>query len=292
MLIERQRYSPNGAVSAVTFDEIKTLQAQAADAYIDFVRESGGLTGAEYVAHVIVASEVDSDLQPYLGGDLTDECLVEESTRDSSNLTTVFNLATQVGVQRDDHGPNQALDYYELDESYSRLFGFNLIGEVFEAGTYPELSLLASTKGLELIDPADLPARIMTPEEHKRARATAHLSQFTLAQLGQVIYLYDRVAYPDRDHRPRSLSDIEQFYRALEQGEMLGLRTGTKYLDCAKHILAADTRTDELQTRMYLNYDIHVGPVNLHFREDIDMAVEFGEKAANYFSEAGILVAS
>ena len=43
---------------------------------------------------------------------------------------------------------------------------------------------------------------------------------------------------------------------------------------------------------MYLNYDIHVGPVNLHFREDIDMAVEFGEKAANYFSEAGILVAS
>ncbi len=288
MLIQRNRNSENGAVHAATWGSIKDMEDRAQLTYIDYVRRAGEVRGENYSSRLVSAHQVDEDLRDYVGN--SDELYVCERALDYAATTTVYDLAAGRGVQRQIPLDGGETEYYELEESFMRHLGSSLIGEIFKPGSNPELSELAEASKSSLVDPDELPARIMTGEEYKRATATARLSQFTLSHLVQVVGLYRNIAYADSTYQPRRLGDdeMEELHQGLLQSESAGLRTGTKYLDCAKHELRVVSYEDILNTSMYLNYDIQVGPERLHFRDDIDMAVEYGEQARSYFDAQGI----
>lgn len=168
--------------------------------------------------------------------------------------------------------------------------GYRLIEEIFQPGKYPDLSDLAIIKRSKIVDPDTIPARVMTHEEYRRSTATARLSRFTAEHLGHLQRLYHQIAYPGVDFEPLSQAEIEENVQYLRAGNTLGYRTGTKYLNCAKHNFVPDKHRDSLKASMYLNYYIPVGPVRLIFREDIDMALEYGESAKEYFEAQGITV--
>lgn len=288
MLIERDRYSDNGAVRADVWEQIRALENRAQTIFIDYVRVSGEVVGEDYSTRLVPGNQLEEDLRPYVGEE--NECYVREHVTKYDAVTSVHDLVDGRGVQRQKPLDGSETEYYELGERHKCFIGFPLLEEIFKPGAYPELAELAIVSMPELVVPDDLSARIMTAEEYKRSSARARLSQFTVAHLVHVLEVYSNIAYAESANNLRHMRDeeLKELHQSLQQGTSVGLRTGTKYLDCAKHQLAADQHDDMLSTWMYMNYDIQVGPVTLHFRGDIDMAIEFGEQASSYFDEQGI----
>lgn len=288
MLIERDRHSSNGAVRADVWEQIRALENRAQATFIDYVRESGEVVGEDYSTRLVPGNQLEEDLLPYVGED--NECYIREHLTNYDAVTSVHDLVGGRGVQRQKPLDGSEPEYYELGERHKCFIGFPLLEEIFKPGACPELAELAIVSMQELVVPDNLSARIMTAEEYKRSSATAGLSQFTVGHLVHVLEVYSNITYAQSAYPPRRMRDeeVEELHQSLRQGTSTGLRTGTKYLDCAKHQLDVDQHNDTLNTWMYMNYDIQVGPVRLHFRGDIDMATEFGEQASSYFDEQGI----
>jgi len=288
MIIERQHDSPNGAVNPAVWDEIQLVRDQAHQAYMDFVRQAGGIRGENYVATITPYANLDTDIQEHIPPAATD-CLVEERVTEYGTRITVFDMATGTGVQHQIE--DGVSDYYDLSEDIWKLQGSSLLEEIFKPGSHPELAELAQIGRSTIIDPTELSARLSTPEEDKRMTAVARLSQFTIAHLNDIQSIYHQVAYPEgRQQRTRPPEDNEQLLQQLQQGKYIGLRTGTFYLDCAKHEIYARKPDDELRTAMGLNYEIPIGPIKLRFGEDIEMAVDFGMQTTDYFESQDIAV--
>lgn len=294
MLIERLRSSPDGAIAPGSWEEIKKVELQARDEFMDFVRASGAVNGEYYSAFILQATELDPDLKEWMGVESGEFYVEKRRTSDPLVQNTfVFDVCTGLGIQREERDADTGLspkEYYLLDEIYWETCGSKLLEELFKPGTHPELSELALSKRSSLVDPAECSARVMTVEEYKRSVATARLGRFMVSHLERLVSLYHHAAYtqPEPYKLTQQLLEAKDAYQDLRQGVSLNFRTGTEYLDCAKHVLRPDLPSGTLATHMYLNYDIQLGSVNLHFRDDIDMAVNFGEQARAYFQEQGI----
>jgi hypothetical protein len=272
-------------VSGASWKAIEELNKLASIAFIDFVIVEGEVKGKNYTTKAVSYDDLEDDLKPYLNQDET--ILLQESTNEFSLVTSVRDAQTGAGVVRQRYHDG-SVEYYESDPEIRTSFGgYNLLDEIFVPGSYPELSdLAASTKG-ELVNPEELKARITTPEEYKRMNAVAKLSKITTQHLVDLKEIYWEVAYPGT-LRTVNGDDESRILQDLRVGEYIGLRTNTKFLNCAKHVFSPSLTQDTLTTNLYLNYDINIGRNKLHFREDIEMALSYGDKANEYFEAENI----
>lgn len=276
-------------VSGASWKAIEELNKQATITFIDFVISEGLVQGDSYAARVISYDQLDDDLKFYIRDDNSDETLIlQESTNEFSLVISARNTQNGAGVVRQKYHDGE-VEYYESDPEIGASFGgYNLLDEIFIPGSYPELSELAASSMEKLVNPKELKARVTTAEELKRMIAVAKLSNITVQHLVDLKEIYWEVAHPGT-LRTVTGDDESRILQDLHAGEYVGLRTNTKFLNCAKHQFSPNLYSDTLSTSLYLNYDITIARNKLHFREDIDMATEYGDKAQEYFKEQNIL---
>ena len=284
MIIERSGSNDN-VVSAKSWEAIAELNRKASLAFIDFVLEHGSVEGSDYHVEVVDRNELEDDLKPHTKTD--EQIMLQEKTSVFSVVTSAIGAKTGAGVSRETFH-NGGTDYYEREPGITSSFGgFILLSEIFKPGTHPEIAELALASNHDLVDPDKLDARIITPEEYKQMKALAVLSKLTVEHLVDLKDIYWEVAHPGKAKPQGSESEVGML-KNLNAGEPVGLRTNTRYLNCAKHQFDPDELKNTLANYLYLNYDIDIGSISLHFKEDIAMAIEYGERAQSYFDKREI----
>lgn len=279
--IRRSRSNPNGAFSTGCMDDINTVQDTAHDLLIAHLVEVGPIEGDNYYQAVLPAENVDQELLDS-AGNADGGYFVSRTETDLSVFTTVFNLETGQGAQKETSTTSDFTEIYPLQaDSFTRR-GSRLILELFKPGTYPELAELVESSKDKLVNPDELSARVMTEEEQQCSFVRTSLGDFTTKRLVRVINDYYKVAYPGEQVEPSPTTDHDEIVRNLQDGEPVGLRLDTAYLSCAKLQMSPRKMSDALDISMYLNYEIPFGPVSLYFRDDITMAVQFADRIRRY----------
>lgn len=290
--IKRDRFSDNGAVSRGSFERIAEFRDVAAEYFLSYLREVRKIEGERSTTQIVARNQLPAEPAVYFANSSSDEFFIDttQARYEDRVITTVFDLETRLGVQYQKYADGELEDeFYELDDSRRFThFATIWVPELFDPGSRPEYAELAELARVELIDPQSLPIVTAKAFGSHTMSARASLSKLELPQFAGLLRVYNEVAYPSGTSRDSVGSLLKHYYDDLKGGETVGLRSGTEYVGCAKHLLYPERREDYFETSLYLNYDIGVCGVNLYFREDLAMERDFAIAASEYFAEEGI----
>lgn len=292
-LVKRDQYSNNGAVSNGSFERIRKFEQGASDLFFDFLLRQSAVQfdGAAY--DLIYAT----DVPPQLAGKFsTSQPLIRMATyseQERKDLITILDPKTKTGAQVQLYeDPDCEDEIYDIEEHFYTAIGLRWTGALLDPEKeVPELSELVEEAQSSIYDPEYF--ENLALDTGKASEATAELNLFTLGQFLSLLAIYKEVAYPSGTVRNMAGDDERHLFGQLKSGDNLDLRSNTENLGCAKllfHVVSQDfySDPDKVRTWMYLNYDIPIGLLKFHFKEDLEMAAEYRSRAAAFMVAEGI----
>ena len=290
--IKRDKYSGNGAVSDGSFKRIHEFEALASDYFYTALEERGTIGEGNSLIRVIGRSDVPITLIDCFDSNAQKFTLrVTRPEGEAKVITTVFDMNAKQGAQYQVYDDEMTEDefYDDLDEVWYQSLGTDWLRELFIPGSAPQYAEIATSGRSDLLNPDNLLVAVGGEFGTNQITPRAKLSKFELTHFNGLLAVYNEVAYDGEPHDDVG-SLLQQYYERLKSGGDLGLRTGTKNVRCAKHIVNASIRDDTLTALMYLNYNIPIGGINTYFKEDLVIANEYTVQAQGYFEEEGIAV--
>lgn len=281
------------AIGRKSYEHIQEAIKQIADTYFGYIQECGELQGPNYSIVVSSGRELPGVLQEHFNSPER-KYFVETIRNDAfeKTLITAWDVEDHYGAQvqiYDD--PEDQDEFYELDERQYQGAGSSWIKVLFdpeEAKNHPELAPIASLVRAEILNPDTLGLVVGSEVGSSDIIAEAKLDRFTIAHFSGLLALYENIAYEGWEPQDRVGSSREFYFEQLKSGEAVGLRSATKYVRSAKHLFGPDIENNTIDTCLYLNYCVDIGPMRLLFKDDLAMANEYRWRAAAFMIAEGI----